>query len=237
MQQVGLLESVQIGTPHRYASDVHGAIGHPWHTSFVRVPSDEPRWLFTTHLEGNQQADRKNHGSLDQAVLLYAAAHYPIWRTQLGRGEIGPGGFGENFTVSGQTEMEVCVGDTYAIAASDSSDGTDNDQPAQVQVTGPRYPCWKIERRWQTPGLTACVAKTGRTGWYCRVLREGRVIPGAPLLLVARPYPHLSVALVNAFAHHTNPASDLATAQAILDCELINDWWQAMAQRRLRGQE
>jgi len=239
---------VQVGTPHRYETDVDGAEGHPWRTSFVRVPSDERRWLFTTHLDGNAQADIKNHGSRDQAVLLYAAAHYPLWRRELGRDEIGPGGFGENLTIAGQSEAEVCVGDTYAIGAISAADEDEDEDEdgdkhedvahlAQMQVTGPRYPCWKIERRWQAPGLTARVAETGRTGWYCRVLREGSVAPEAPLLLVARPYPDLSVARVNQFAHHTDPANAQATARAILSCDLINDWWQAMATRRLRGED
>jgi MOSC domain-containing protein YiiM len=89
---------VQVGgqTGCRHAWDV---LERPWTTSFVRVPSTEPRWLYTTHLDGNAQADTNNHGRPDQAVLLYAAAHYPLWRAELGRPEIGPGGFGDNITV------------------------------------------------------------------------------------------------------------------------------------------
>lgn len=67
-EQVGVLQSVQVGTPKHY--DTVDA----WETSFFREPSTQPRWLYTTHLEGNQQADTKNHGQLHQAVLLYAAA-------------------------------------------------------------------------------------------------------------------------------------------------------------------
>ena len=63
------------------------------------MPSAEPRWLYTTHPDGHAQADTTNHGGPDQAVLLYAAAHDPLWRAELGRPAIGPGGFGENFTV------------------------------------------------------------------------------------------------------------------------------------------
>lgn len=238
MRQVGMLTTVQVGTPQHYETDVHAAEGHPWRTSFVRVPSDEARWLFTTHLDGNAQADTKNHGSLDQAVLLYAAAHYPVWREELGRADMGPGGFGENLTIDGQSEADVCVGDIYALGSTGGPEvEEDAAQLAQIQVTGPRYLCWKIERRWQAPGLTARVAATGRTGWYCRVLHEGNVAPGMALLLVARPYPNLSVARVNQFAHHTDPANERTTAQAILKCDLINDWWQAMATRRLRGDE
>jgi len=177
------------------------------------------------HLEGNEQADKKHHGTPNQAVLFYASEHYPIWQAELSQQEIGPGGFGENFTVAGLSEKTACIGDIYGIGET------------RIQVTGPRYPCTKIEKRWCMAGLTHRVAETGRTGWYCRVLREGSVAPEAPLLLVARPYPDLSVARVNQFAHHTDPANAQATARAILSCDLINDWWQAMATRRLRGED
>jgi MOSC domain-containing protein YiiM len=116
MMQVGVLQSVQVGTPHRYGTaGARDVLERPWTTSFVRVPSAEPRWLYTTHLDGNAQADTTNHGRPDQAVLLYAAAHYPLWRAVLGRPEIGPGGFGENLTVDGLTEETACIGDTYAV--------------------------------------------------------------------------------------------------------------------------
>ena len=92
--------------------------------------------------------------------------HYPAWHQELGRPEIGPGGFGENFTVDGLDETTACVGDVYAVGNT------------RIQVTGPRYPCIKISRRWGIPTLKARVAKTGRTGWYCRVLQEGWVESG-----------------------------------------------------------
>ena len=223
MQQVGILQSVQVGTPHHYGmTDAHEPMDRAWDTSFVRTPSVEPRWLYTTHLQGNIQADTKNHGKPDQAVLLYAAAHYPLWQRELGLSEIGPGGFGENFTIDGLSEDTACIGDIYAIGE------------AQIQVTGPRYPCWKIERRWRVEGLTARVAETGRTGWYCRVLQEGMVEPGLPVRLVDRPYPEWTVALTNDFGHSRN--ADLATAKALAACPLLNEFWQKLVVRRARGQ-
>jgi hypothetical protein len=76
MMRVGVLQSVQVGTPHRYGpAGARDVLERPWTTSFFRVPSAEPRWLYTTHLDGNAQADTTNHARPDQAVLLYAAAH------------------------------------------------------------------------------------------------------------------------------------------------------------------
>jgi MOSC domain-containing protein YiiM len=90
---------------------------------------------------------------------------------------MGPGGFGENGTIDGLSEATTCIGDVYAIGE------------AGIRVAGPRHPCWKIERRWGIPGLTARVAATGRTVCYCSVVAEGLLTPGAPVILVERLYP------------------------------------------------
>jgi len=180
----------------------------------------QTRWLYTTHLEGNVQADTRHHGQLTQAVLLYAATHYPLWQEELGRPEIGPGGFGENFTVSGLSEETACIGDIYALGE------------ARIQVTGPRYPCWKIERRWQIEGLTARVAETGRTGWYCRVLQEGMIEPDMPITLIERPYPQWAIALVNDFGHSRN--KDVEMAKALAACPLLVEMWQRLVVRRAK---
>jgi hypothetical protein len=116
MKLIAMLETIQVGTPHHYALPVaEGERERSWQTSFFRQPSPERRWLSTTHLVGNAQADTTNHGTPNQAVLLYAAIHYPAWRQELDRLEIGPGGFGENFTVDGLDETTTCIGDVYAV--------------------------------------------------------------------------------------------------------------------------
>ena len=220
MNRIALLQTVQVGTSQRYCPDAPGTRRRCWETSFFRQPSPERRWLFSTHLEGNEQADRKNHGSLDQALLLYAATHYPLWQAELDRPEIGPGGFGENFTVDGLTEATSCIGDIYAIGA------------ARIQVTGPRYPCTKIGRRWGIPKLTRLVALTGRTGWYCRVLGEGWVEPGFPIELIDRPYPEITIALVNDVGHGRN--RDIGLAEAVVACPLLPEWWRLVVRQALQ---
>ena len=77
---IGTLQSIQVGIPHHYGTE--GAVNvlqRPYDTSFIRTPDTQSRWLYTTHLEGNEQADKKNHGTLNQAVFLYAESQYPIW--------------------------------------------------------------------------------------------------------------------------------------------------------------
>ncbi len=216
--QTGKIQAVQVGTPHEYdyKRDEQGRNIH-WETSFFRTPSPQSRWLYQTHLEGNAQADTKNHGIEGQAVLMYAASHYPTWREELNMPEIGPGGFGENFTVEGFSEKNVAIGDVFALGK------------ARVQVTWPRYPCYKIERRWSLEGLTARVAATGRTGWYCQVLKEGQVEPGMRLELVERPYPDYIIALLNDFGHAR--LKDPVLAHELAACPLLGKVWQELVGR------
>jgi hypothetical protein len=144
--------------------------------------------------------------------------------------------------VDGLTEETACSGDTYAVGE------------ARIQVTGPRYPCWKIERRWGIAGLSARVAEAGRTGWYGRVLQEGLIAPELPIMLVERPYPQWTAALTNDVGHGRN--TDVETAQALAACPLLDVWpallpphltcqacsptsssvlWQLMIRQRLRA--
>ena len=132
------------------------------------------------NLDGDRQADLKNHGGPDQAVLCYSAEHYPRWHEELGR-ELVFGGFGENFTIEGLDEESVFLGDVHSTGE------------ALVQVSCHRGPCYKIGYRWKRPELLDLVRRTGRTGWYLRVLREGLVQAGEPFVLLERPNPEWPV--------------------------------------------
>lgn len=213
-----ILCSIQVGMPTYYG--VEGAadeMDRAWETSFRKQAVTGPCWLGVENLAGNQQADTKNHGGPDKAVLCYAASHYPQWYADLGRDDLHHGGFGENFTIAGLTEDSVCIGDTYAIDA------------ARVQVSQPRGPCWKIARRWRIADLTDRVLKTGRTGWYLRVLTEGNVEAGVPVILLDRPYPQWTIARVNSIIHHR---SDPDTA-ALATCTLLAAGLRARLAKRV----
>ncbi len=175
------LLSIQAALPREHGrADAASAMERAWTTAFFKEPVAGPVFLGRTNLDGDRQADAKHHGGPDKAALAYAAAHYPAWHQELGR-ELPFGGFGENFTVEGQDESTVCIGDVYAIGE------------ARVQVSQPRVPCWKIARRWGIKDLSARVQRTRRTGWYLRVLVEGHVQAGEDVVLLDRPHPEWSV--------------------------------------------
>jgi MOSC domain-containing protein YiiM len=127
------------------------------------------------------------------------------------------GGFGENFTVSFLDETNVCLGDVYAIA------------DARVEVSQPRQPCMNISRRWKLPELTRRVEATGRHGWYMRVLTEGEVVAGEPIVLLQRPYPDWTVARASRAMRERT--ANRAEAAALCDVPTLSDAWRQTLSR------
>ena len=134
------------------------------------------------------------------------------WRESLNIGEMVHGAFGENFTVQGMLEADVCVGDVFQIG------------PARVEVSQPRQPCWKLARRWRIKDLTAQVEQTGRTGFYFRVLHHGWVQAGDRFELVERSFPQFTIAHANNVMHHWK--EDFTAARELASCPKLSASWK-----------
>jgi MOSC domain-containing protein YiiM len=216
----GWLLSVQVGTPQSRGEE--GATDperRPWTSAIFKDPVAGPLWLGSTNLDGDRQADLKAHGGPDKAVNVYAVEHYGRWRAELGIDDLPYGAFGENFTTEGLLESDVCIGDVYEVG------------DATVQVSQPRGPCWKIARRWGVPDLADRVRAAGLTGWYLRVLAEGRVAPGVAIRLVDRPCPEWTIARANAALLGTPP--DPETVRALAACPYLSKAWQKSLLHRI----
>ena len=152
-----------------------------------------------TNLEGDGQADLENHGGVDKAVLAYSADHYDKWRHELGM-DMPHGAFGENLTIAGLNERSVHIGDVFGIGE------------ARFEVSQPRQPCWKLARRWRMHELPGLVVQNGRSGWYLRVLKPGRIARQMPVTLLERPNPEWSIARANQILYHgrRRPGADSA---------------------------
>jgi MOSC domain-containing protein YiiM len=209
-----VLLSVQIGQPRTHGREgAADPMDQPWTSGFFKAPVAGPVHVGRTNVAGDGQADLHNHGGPDKAVLAYAAAHYDGWRRELNLPDMPYGGFGENFSVSGLTEPDVCVGDTYRIG-----------DVVLVQVSQPRQPCWKLGRRWRLEDLPRRVIENGRSGWYFRVLQEGVVESGMPIVLQDRPHPEWTIARANDVLYRgkDDPRATLALAQ----CPLLSLGWR-----------
>lgn len=136
------------------------------------------------NFEGDGQADRVNHGGLEKAVCVYPFDHYPYWKGRLGL-DLQPGAMGENLTVGGALETEVCVGDVFRIGE------------AVVQVSQPRMPCAKVAAKNGSRMLPKLMVSTGYTGFYIRVLTEGLVAADDGFDLLRAHPAHITIAEVN----------------------------------------
>jgi MOSC domain-containing protein YiiM len=193
-----------------------------WSTGIFKQAIEGPVELGFTNLAGDEQSDLRLHGGPDKAVCAYSAEQYAYWQTQLSR-EMTHGAFGENFTLGGITEADVCIGDVFGIG--------DSEQAALVQISQPRQPCWKLARRWRIKTLAAQVQHTGRTGWYFRVLQPGSVAAGTTLRLIRRPHPDWSVARANQIMHVDKHDLELTAVLAALPALSAN--WKANLTSRL----
>jgi MOSC domain-containing protein YiiM len=190
------------------AADSHGL---PWTTGFFKTVVEGPVFAGTTDLAGDGQADLENHGGVDKAVLAYSADHYPKWRNELGLPGMPHGAFGENLTIVGLSEQSVCIGDIFRI-------GT-----VTFEVSQPRQPCWKLARRWRMHELTGLVVRTGRSGWYFRVVEEGWLEARLPVELIERPNPEWPVARANQIMYEHKV--DRALTLALADVPRLSDSW------------
>lgn len=143
-------------------------------TSIFKEPAGGRVAVRRLSLAGDWQADLRSHGGLNKAVYAYPLEHYARWATELGRDDLRPGQFGENLTVEGLAEDAVRLGDAFRV-------GT-----ALLQVTQPRYPCFKLGIRMGDASFPRHFLASGRTGFYLRVLEEGELSAGDAVELVER---------------------------------------------------
>lgn len=212
--------SIQIGHPTDYDPVEGDTSTKPWRTAFYKTPVAGPVVARQLGLEGDSVADTRVHGGPDKAICVYSADHFEYWREDLGLGEeFGPAAFGENFTVEGFAEPDVCIGDRWRVGE------------AELEVAQPREPCWKLARRWKQKDLTLRVVQTGYTGWYVRVLTEGPVEAGAAIELLDRPEPDWTLERANEVMHHLK--DDREAAEALVSLESLAASWKRQLTKRL----
>ncbi len=176
-------------------------------SAFVKRPVSGPARIGSLGVEGDEHV-YEDHGGRDGAVLVYSSDHYPFWR-DLGIDLPEVGAFAENLTVTGLTEAEVHLGDTFEVGS------------CAVQVTQPRAPCYKIAARYGRKDISIVVQKTGFTGYLLRVLREGEVAAGDEMQLVERDTSH-AVTVAEAGRIVNVDRSDNDGARRLLDVDALS---------------
>jgi ferredoxin-NADP reductase/MOSC domain-containing protein YiiM/ferredoxin len=185
------LLSVNVGLPRDVAWR-----GEKVHTAIWKLPVQGRVAVRRLNVEGDGQGDLAGHGGEHRAVMVYQTEAYRYWEAQLGRKDFSFGQFGENFTVEGLADDEVCIGDRYRI-------GT-----ALFEVTQPRVTCYRVGIRMSEPAMPALLVSHHRPGFYFRVLEEGEVGADDEVAKVADGAEHITVADVDALLYLPNPSRE-----------------------------
>ncbi len=193
------LLSVNVGLPR----DIEWQ-GKTVHTAVWKTPVQGRRMTRRLNVDGDGQGDLAGHGGEHRAVFVYQIESYRYWQHQLGRNDLTDGQFGENFTVEGLADTEVCIGDHYRIG------------DALFEVTQPRVTCYRVGIRMNEPRMAALLVSHGRPGFYFRVLEEGEVGAGDAIVKVKTGPERVTVAEINALLYLPgHPASGLERALRI----------------------
>jgi ferredoxin-NADP reductase/MOSC domain-containing protein YiiM len=183
--------SVNIGLPRDIAWR-----GKTVHTGIWKSPAQRRLTVRKLNIDGDGQGDLGGHGGVNRAVMVYQMDSYRHWERELGRTDFSYGQFGENFTVDGLPDDEVCIGDCYRI-------GT-----ALFEVSQPRVTCYRVGIRMDEPRMPALLVAHHRPGFYFRVLEEGQVGAGDEIAKVADGPEHMSVAEVDALLYLSGHTSE-----------------------------
>jgi ferredoxin-NADP reductase/MOSC domain-containing protein YiiM len=196
---MGRLVSVNVGLPR----DVSWR-GETVHTGIWKQPVQGRPTVGRLNVVGDGQGDLAGHGGEHRAVMVYQIGSYRYWETQLGRNDLTFGQFGENVTVDGLSDDEVCIGDRYRIGG------------ALFEVTQPRVTCYRVGIRMNEPAMPSLLVSHHRPGFYFRVLEEGEVGAGDEITKIADGPERITVADIDALLYLPgHPRDKLARALRI----------------------
>ena len=199
--------SINVGRPREVQSR-----GKRVRTSIFKDPVAGPVWARTLNLDGDEQSDLSVHGGPDKAVYAYPSEHYAWWRGQLPEIDLPWGAFGENLTTEGLNEDALHIGDRLGIG------------PAEFLVTQPRMPCFKLGVRFGRLDMVKRFQQSGRSGFYCAVVREGEIAVGDSIRLISAD-PH-GVSVADLVRLYVSPAPDQALLRRTMEVAALPESWR-----------
>jgi MOSC domain-containing protein YiiM len=198
-----------------------------WHSRTVtsgifKEPVNGRIRLRKLNLDGDRQADLTVHGGEHKAVYCYPVAHYEYWGSELAGRQLPMGMFGENFTADTPLEDSVQLGDRFSVGS------------AEVVVTQPRLPCYKLGVKFQSDDMVTRFLASGRTGYYFAVVREGEVAAGDEMIRTAQDPTGVTVSEITRLyvARRFSP-DDVSSVQRALQVATLPQSWKEYFQRRL----
>lgn len=198
-----------------------------WHgrsvrTSIYKAPVKGRIALLRLNLDGDRQSDLSVHGGRDKAVYCYPIEHYDYWKAELPGQALPMGSFGENFTIEGLGEDSVHVGDRFSVGS------------AEVVITQPRLPCYKLGIRFETDDMVRRFLGSRRTGFYMAVAREGEVSAGDEMKLLNQNPEVVSVAAITRlYVAKRYGRDDVEAVRRALTVEALPESWKKYFEERL----
>jgi ferredoxin-NADP reductase/MOSC domain-containing protein YiiM len=208
------LLSVNVGLPRDVTWN-----GKTVRTSVWKSPVTGRRMVRKLDIDGDAQADLAGHGGEQRAVFVYQMDSYHYWESFLGRNDFTFGQFGENFTVDGLPDSEVCIGDRYRIGG------------AEFEVTQPRVTCYRVGMRMNEPRMPALLVEHHRPGFYFRVLQEGEVGAGDDIVKIADGPEKATVADIDGLLYL--PGHTREQLERALRIPALSPGWQSSFQAML----
>jgi ferredoxin-NADP reductase/MOSC domain-containing protein YiiM len=215
---VGTLLSLNVGLPEDIAWH-----GKTVHTGIYKYPVKGPRFVRRLNIDGDGQGDLGGHGGENRAVMVYQRESYEHWAAHLKRDDLVPGNFGENFTIAGLPDDEVCIGDRYRIGK------------AVFEVTQPRVTCYRVGIRLGVPEMPSLLVSHKRPGFYFRVIAEGEVEAGDRIVKVSTGRHKLNVAQIDGLLYLPERSHDLLKLAA--DEPALSLGWQQSFREMLASVE
>src|SRR3954469_18276724 len=209
------LLSVNVGLPREVTWQ-----GKTVRTAVWKSPVTGRRMVRKLDIDGDAQGDLAGHGGEQRAVFVYQMDSYHYWERELKRSNFAFGQFGENFTVEGLADSEVCVGDRYRIGG------------ALFEVTQPRVTCYRVGMRMEEPRMAAMLVAHQRPGFYFRVLEEGEVGAGDEIVSVAQGSERMTVAAINSLLYLPGPAK--GDIERALRIPALSPGWKGSFEALLR---
>ncbi len=206
--------SVNVGLPREVRWQ-----GKTVRTSIFKAPVSRPVQVKHLNVDGDLQSDLSVHGGTEKAVYAYPAEHYEFWRTELPGVDLPWGAFGENFTTEGLLEDAVRIGDRFCAGS------------AEFVVTQPRMPCFKLGIRFDRPDIVKRFLRSGRTGFYLAVLREGEVAAGDAVTAAGRDGHAITVADIVEL--YTADAASQELLRRAAELPALAEAWRAYFRKRV----
>ena len=191
-------------------------------TSYKKQPILTSQYVNSLGLENDMQSDKENHGGEDKAICVYTQGSYDFFKEKHNI-ELPTCALGENITLLDGEDRDFCLGDRFSCGE------------AIFEISQPRQPCWIISSILGIKKLTALIVKEGKSGFYLRVIKEGKISPNDEFKLLERKNEKLNIEYINRCYYNAKEHQE--EIKELLECTELSASYRADLEKRYKNQE